>query len=142
MASNYTTNYELPIWAAGDAFLREEFNDANQKIDGALAGKADTEAVAEIKAQMGGKAKIVAGTYSGDNQTSRIITLGFTPKAVMIWTSAGRQEYGNSAYGGLALLDHPCNGLFSIVENGFQVYESDYKHGNSSPYQYYYLAIE
>ena len=36
MASNYTTNYELPLWAADDAFLRTEFNDANQKIDAAL----------------------------------------------------------------------------------------------------------
>ena len=36
MASNYTTNYELPIWAADDAFLRTRFNDANQKIDAAL----------------------------------------------------------------------------------------------------------
>ena len=38
MASNYTTNYELPLWAADDAFLRTEFNDANQKIDAALEG--------------------------------------------------------------------------------------------------------
>ena len=36
MASEYTANYELPIWAAGDAFLRTEFNDANQKVEGAL----------------------------------------------------------------------------------------------------------
>ena len=36
MASNYTENYQLPIWAADDAFLRTEFNDAHEKIDGAI----------------------------------------------------------------------------------------------------------
>ena len=36
MASNYTTNYELPLWEPQDSFLRTEFNDANQKIDDAL----------------------------------------------------------------------------------------------------------
>ena len=37
MASNYTTNYELPLWAADDAFLCTEFNDAHEKIEDALA---------------------------------------------------------------------------------------------------------
>ena len=50
MASNYTTNYELPLWATDDAFLRTEFNDANQKIDAAL----------------GTIPKIVLGSYTGN----------------------------------------------------------------------------
>ena len=37
MASNYTTNYELPLWEPQDSFLRTEFNEAHQKIDDALA---------------------------------------------------------------------------------------------------------
>ena len=49
MASNYTENYQLPLWAADDAFLRTEFNDANQKIDAAL----------------GTIPKIVLGSYTG-----------------------------------------------------------------------------
>ena len=36
MASNYTEHYQLPIWAPEDSFLREEFNETNQKIDTAL----------------------------------------------------------------------------------------------------------
>ena len=36
MASNYTTNYELPLWEPQDSFLRTEFNEAYQKIDAAL----------------------------------------------------------------------------------------------------------
>ena len=39
MASNYTTNYGLCQWEATDQFVRSEFNQDNQKIDAALAGK-------------------------------------------------------------------------------------------------------
>ena len=60
MASNYTTNYQLPLWAADDAFLRTEFNDANQKIDAALASKADAAAVEDrVK-------KLKSGTTTAD----------------------------------------------------------------------------
>ncbi len=38
MASNYTTNYQLPLWQPEDDFVRTEFNDAHEKIDGAIAG--------------------------------------------------------------------------------------------------------
>ena len=40
MASNYTMNYQLNQWEAGDQVLRTEFNQDNQKIDTALAGLA------------------------------------------------------------------------------------------------------
>ena len=36
MASGYTTNYGLCQWQGADAFLREEFNQDNEKIDAAL----------------------------------------------------------------------------------------------------------
>ena len=38
MASGYTTNYDLCQWQSEDAFLREEFNGDNAKIDAALGG--------------------------------------------------------------------------------------------------------
>ena len=38
MASGYTTNYGLCQWQGADAFLREEFNQDNAKIDAALGG--------------------------------------------------------------------------------------------------------
>ena len=40
MASNYTANYGLCQWEPGDKFLREEFNQDNGKIDGAIAAAA------------------------------------------------------------------------------------------------------
>ena len=49
MASGYTTNYGLCQWQGADAFLREEFNQDNAKIDGALA--AIQSAVAQEAAQ-------------------------------------------------------------------------------------------
>ena len=46
VASNYTTNYQLNQWEAGDQVLRTEFNQDNQKIDGAL--KSNAEAIAAV----------------------------------------------------------------------------------------------
>ena len=40
MASNYTANYGLCQWAPENAFLREEFNQDNEKIDAAVAAAA------------------------------------------------------------------------------------------------------
>ena len=68
MASNYTEHYQLPIWAPEDSFLREEFNDANQKIDDALGEKAAAETVSALQAQVAalaaaaGNCRIAAGT--------------------------------------------------------------------------------
>ena len=42
MASNYTENYGLCQWEAGDSFVRTEFNQDNQKIDAAIQRLADT----------------------------------------------------------------------------------------------------
>ncbi len=58
MATNYTENYQLPIWAAGDAFLRTEFNEANEKIDAALG----------VLAQSMGNCRIVTGSYTGTGE--------------------------------------------------------------------------
>ena len=72
MATNYTENYQLPIWAADDAFLRTEFNDAHEKIDGAIAGL------------------IVTGTYTGDADSGtgrtkkQTVTLGFQPRFLFV----------------------------------------------------------
>ena len=44
MASNYTANYGLCQWEAGDQFVRAEFNQDNAKLDAAIKGVADTAA--------------------------------------------------------------------------------------------------
>ena len=150
MASEYTANYELPIWAADDAFLREEFNEANQKIDGALAGKAGKTELAAAKtnleaqigavdaalaakadtADLAAKCEIVTGTYTGNGAASRTIALGFKPKAVYVCREDGTTADTNQSavklcYGGLALdglpLQNEGNTILSVAGNGFTV---------------------
>ena len=65
MASNYTTNYKLPLWEGGDDFLRTEFNEAHEKVDAALGTMAD-----EI-ARVDGKSRFTKlGEYSITQNTS------------------------------------------------------------------------
>lgn len=54
MASNHTANYGLSQWAAGDAFVREEFNRDNAKEDAAVAaavarGRSALEGLADVR---------------------------------------------------------------------------------------------
>ena len=65
MASNYTTNYQLNQWEAGDQVLRTEFNQDNQKIDAALAGlDSRTEALETLTAGFG-NCRVEHFTYVG-----------------------------------------------------------------------------
>ena len=60
MASNYTTNYGLCQWEAGDNFVHSEFNQDNAKIDAALKaledGKAEQSALSTLTTTVAGKA--------------------------------------------------------------------------------------
>ena len=79
MASNYTTNYQLNQWEAGDQVLRTEFNQDNQKIDTALAGLAgqNEELEAALAAAVAGAGNCQmelftytwTGTYGTGNST-------------------------------------------------------------------------
>lgn len=112
------------------------------------------EKIDEIRGDMGNQ--IVFGTYSGDGSEDRFIELGFTPRAVEVYTKAGCQFYdlydGHESYsGGLALLENPCIGAYNktvldIDENGFNVHyythqSSNYTIGtNTNNTTYYYKA--
>ena len=72
MASNYTEHYQLPIWSPEDSFLREEFNETNQKIEDALGGLV----LEPLKA--------ASRSYTGDGATNRTIALDKTPLAVFV----------------------------------------------------------
>ena len=64
MASNYTENYGLCQWEAGDSFVRTEFNQDNAKIDAALKDLEDTKAeqaaLEGLSATVAGKAEQAA----------------------------------------------------------------------------------
>ena len=98
-------------------------------------------------------AKVVTGTYTGDGNTTRTIDLGFTPKAVVVYTNNGIQlaASGGWMYGGLALQGYPCirdmnstiyNGI-EIVTGGFNVAFNveGYLCTNNPVTVFYYLAI-
>ena len=99
-----TEIYQLPQWEATDRVLREDFNDAMSKIEGALDKKIH----------------IVTGTYTGNGTASQFIPLAATPQALIV-TLEGRLGSGNITYGGIVTPTIP-NEAVVIGENGFTVY--------------------
>lgn len=152
MASNYTEHYGLCQWEATDQVLREEFNQDNQKLDEALAGKAELSNVEDINRRvetLEAQPHWIVGTYTGNGEPSQIISLGKKPSAVFALQSNGylSQQYQTYYFGGLALPDHPVKtGSHMIVEikpKGFCVYENDSDDikANSSGVVYHYMAL-
>ena len=140
MASGQTENFELNQWAENDPVLRQEFNADNAKIDATMP-------------------KIVAGSYTGDGEAVRVISLGFTPRLVFLCSSSGttytHQATYTNYFGGLITPELPgeANGItyFSITEGGFQViYKPDNSGatqttsytGNSPNAKYRYWAVK
>lgn len=136
MATNQTTNYDLNQWLSTDQVLRTDFNADNAKIDAALAALS----------------QLVTGTYEGDGTAERFISLGFTPKALLVFRQEGYPATGsNSLYGGMAFLGTPAQvltspntytSILSITEGGFQVYYSSYHdiRSNQADTVYHYMA--
>ena len=169
MSTNKTTHYQLNQWEPEDKVLRTEFNQDNQKIDQALHGKADQEALtalqglvaqkadsADLEELRGSSVQIAAGAYTGDGAASRLISLPFTPKAVYLCDKQGRTYASGSNlstyyYGGLAVAGQGTvapNGspLLTIEEGGFRVYvgnagNSNYICSNSDGTAFHYLAL-
>ena len=178
MATNHTEHYALNQWLAADQVQRTDFNADNAKIDAALSalesGKAAAaslssavdrisalETTRATKTELGtledtveqisaDLTKITFGSYTGDGSSSRTISLGFTPKAVLLFCSTGATYYyrnGDVYRGGLAYTGHACE-AHSITTNGFKVSFSYHDSGdvywdatNESGYTYYYIAF-
>ena len=102
------------MMAAGDAALRTEL----ERVD---------ERVALLEAK-----KIVAGLYTGDGASARIIDLGFTPIALFI-------QYRGSGFVAFAV-PGGGNGV-SIVENGFQVVNNGSDEKNYKGFLYQFMAF-
>ena len=181
MATNYTTNYQLNQWEPPDAVQRVDFNTDNAKLDAALAaldsGKADQTALTSLSNTVAQKAsqsalnalsttvqqiqadltKLTFGTYVGNGASIRTISLGITPKAVLVFTSFGAtysEEYAGDHWGGLALTNSPVqvrNGgnetAVKIVTGGFQVASGlaangmDRMSSNNTSVFYFYIAF-
>ena len=133
--ATYTANYGLHQWEASDNFLRTDFNTDFGIIDGAL----------------GEKAEFVTGAYAGDGAAARTVSLGFTPKAVLVMREDGTASYTNnstSVYGGLAAEGTPVKksgqNAVAVITGGFQVAHQGSPtdiYTNSSGQNYHYLAL-
>lgn len=122
MSTNKTTNRQLHNWSPGDSFLREEFNENFTRLD----------QVPEA----------VFGSYTGNGARQRFISLGFTPKAVLVEYKDGIRG-SSSCYGGMALPGRPLNGgSMSIAEGGIQfTWQNDNEIVNSNGAVMYYIAF-
>ena len=118
-----------------------------------VSQKAESSRVEAVAASV---PKILCGSYTGNGSESRFISIGFTPKAVLVVGQDGSTHYNEGHayhYGGLAITGGPSktrDGLtvLSVEHNGFTVYYQSggsnwlsYAHSNSSGRVYYYIAI-
>ena len=154
MASNYTTNYKLPLWEGGDNFLREEFNEAHEKVDAAMAEVKNDAAVAVDQVAASISDLIVTGTYvgtaSGSDTTKQTIELGFQPRFLFIRNTnyKGSTSVSDNWTPSQLAFAVPGHGCFlrgslevvSITATGFTVggYGASY---NNADCVYAYLAI-
>ena len=159
MASNHTEHFSLNQWLPDDQVKRTDFNEDNAKIDaalndlsGGLAEKATTAALETVSKKLASMPCLVTGTYTGDGAESRLISLGFQPKALLVMIEEGysARPYTDDYYGGLALPGKPVclqtsygtNYILTIESKGFRVYynRDRYILSNQKDTNYYYLA--
>lgn len=100
--------------------------------------EAEAAARAELAETVAQKCEIYCGTYTGNNQASQDINLGFQPKAVIIGTYSG--ERGDYITETVAMVAFPgvATLYFEITQTGFRV-KDDLNRGASTgfnPYRY------
>ena len=125
--ATYTENYQLHQWVPEDDFLRTDFNTDFQKIDEALG------TIAAQAAQAGDKCRVLYGGFMGNGETTRTITLGVRPKAVILVNRYNMISYITS--GTYAL------GALVATDTGFQTGVSHGQGQNSSTSSYLYAAL-
>ena len=96
------------------------------------------------------KAECYFGMFNGDSEDSQFISLGFTPKAVLVVSENGGMQDDFDYQGGLALPDHPClynsdHPIVTVETNGFRVY-TEYFDSNrvirSNSGNHFYFAVK
>jgi len=149
MASNQTEHLKLCQWEAEDEVLRVDFNADNARIDAAVteARAAAAEGIEAVRTMAQAcyspeNQPFVIGQYTGDGKSSRTISLGFTPSAVMI-VDGGFTGYSNGYYysgfalrGGVRLIN-----CLEVVEGGFQIGVSSNGHSNLKGCTFSYIAF-
>ena len=143
--ASYTSNYQLHQWVPEDDFLRTDFNTDFQKIDAAIrAAKAQAEGLASSKAE------VVIGQYTGNGAETRIISLGFYPRLVLLENRSGDRGIEGNIEGGMVLrgssvfYSNNLTPTLLIVSNGFQVHYhvNNRSYTNTDGMIYHYLALK
>ena len=156
MSTNKTQNYQLHGWAFGDEFPRVELNANFTKLDTALKAEETVRqsAVNTLNTALAGKAAIVTGSYTGNGEASQTITLGFTPRAVLVRAVNGAASDNYRTYSALAVTgqDAVNNGnttILALTASGFRACHSAQEGGsylaprvNTSGQKYNYLAVK
>lgn len=128
MANLKTVNTSPVVAKTSFKLIRENVNGAIKNLD------------ENVKTVNNALPYIQCGTYQGDGQASKEISLGFKPTAVIVWAADGSQHDSSSSTvwdGGLALIGQPCEGFgdvhtVEITSNGFKV-----RYYEGSPNDYY-----
>ena len=154
-----TTNLALSQWGAGDRVTRADFNGDNQKIDAAVGALRTADAtmqgsisalqgsVSSLQTAVAGKCSVIVGTYTGDGAAERTISLGVTPKAVLVFMERGYTYNGAWYFGGLALRDAPArvsadHPVVTVTTGGFVVYsDSSASIASNNPTVHHYIAL-
>ena len=134
MSSYLTEHYQLHTWEPGDDFLRTEFNENFEALDGAVSEKCG----------------MVFGTYTGNGGSSRSFDLGFAPLAVYVCArngTAGTDVSSEYVYGGLALRGSPVMrsdaSVVTVTDTGFTIAAPNgYTRINQSGKIYHYFAVK
>lgn len=141
---NQTLNFKLSQWDLTDPIKMDDFNTDNRKLEAALTA---------LHLELAQRPKIVFGTYTGDGSYQQEINVGFTPRAVLVFTRSGQSFYVSNSNGyfsgGLALQDHPVDfqkrEIVEIIDNGFQVFYHYLNPGeaysNLNNMVYHYIAF-
>ena len=126
VASNYTTNYQLNQWEAGDQVLRTEFNQDNQKIDTALKTHDDAIAALQTGISKCGTCKFETFSYvgTGTNQTVPLQLSFTTPPLFFVIQGGNGILFAGQASGRATVIVQGMNVYFmesAVTWNGTQV---------------------
>lgn len=117
-----------------------------------INAKAEQSDMTAMQTSLARKCELYCGAYTGDGADSQMISLGFTPKAVLAFEGGYQLNYANESYGGLAVSGNPAAyinaqnriyKLIEIVENGFIAYNSSSTYrANKNAARYHYIAFQ
>lgn len=122
----------IPSGSVDGDKLAQDVRDRFIAIENAARSEASTRSSGDLNlqnqinahtTQLAAKCEVVFGSYSGNGQASQFISLGFSPKAIIVAQSDGTMINGNRIQGGFVLPG--ASGGVVIEGLGFRALYSD-----------------